>query len=205
MAIYVNGQAVNTCDGVYVNGQAVDNVYVNGVSAYQSRCAFYVSYSNDSLAPTTGQLDCGSAAISYSTGGFDVADTGFRRNNYNYDYGWMAGDWVWSGNYGLGIGITTSVYGGVPPIPYYHLDHDIIYVRNDADESCSVDTVNYDWDTNTFSGVSIASDFSLVPMGYLGDQMETSGNAIRMVHWVGCTYCVGSLVTIGDWCYTSQY
>lgn len=200
MAIYVNGTPVDTCEGVYVNGTPVQNVFVNGQSAYQSRCESFVFWSNDSIAPQTNELSCGDVAIRYNAGGFNVSDHGLRRTNWNDSTGWEYGPFVWSQNQGIGVGNT-----GLPDLGYYSLNHDYLVNRNEHDDSCSSAVVNYDWDTNTFSGSTNGSDLNILGAVYFGDQTESSGNAIRVVHWTGCTYCVASIVTIGDWCYTSQF
>ena len=204
--VYVNGLPVDTCEGIYVNGTPVQNVYVNGYSAYQSKCTSgFVFWSNASIAPQTSYLDCGSGSSSFYQGGFDVVDHGFRKIQWHGGLGWVYGAFVWSQNEGVGIGDTGVGAYYDPPIPYYSLNHTAMYSRNEgADESCSVDQINYDWESNTFTGMSNSSDITLLTMSYNGDQLESSGNAIRAVHWMGCNYCMAYTATVGDWCYATQ-
>ena len=197
MAIYVNGQPVRDCNGVHVNGGIAQKVYVNGVSAYQSKCAQYVYWSNDSIAPDTAAIGCGGATGSYQTGGFRVSGNGLQKAQW-MGSAWGYGAWVWSENQGVGIGNTM-----IANVNYYNLNHDTITFFDLNNTTCST-SLQYSWGSNNFSGNTRSNDLKM-PGGILyGDFGQSSNNMIRAAHWVGCSDCTPSSEVYGDWCAATQ-
>ena len=198
MAVYVNGVMVNECEGVYVNGTPVQNVYVNGQSAYTSRCGQYVFWSNNSIAAQTPVVDCGGGGVAYTPGGFEVSSNGLRRAQYGND-GNDYGEWIWSQNQGLGVG--NSVIAG---LNFYGLNHNTFTAYNNEGNTCGGTSVYYDWNNNTFSGATRSSDTNFIGPVTFGDYINPSGNTIRAEHWEGCADCTPTVTTYGDWCAATQ-